>query len=252
MMPTNTWSTKVTNPGSKAKQHDGDSFMMERVICLPGISNTDLKAVQQCHLYLKATTISVLACQQFRHSTSWLHHKTRLPLHQMSPPPISSITTKADPLAKPGTSLSRHFNVPTQQDTTNTLAGQAPWWLVQRLTAPIVELHDVLQCHWHSLLLVPTPNTSKKLEQQTIPIHLMLQVYNVSLPTGRWNQSTHLLHTAAKDTNKVSLEISSKEPRDCELHPWMNAPRLDCIHSLERPWMISNKQKGWVDTANRQ
>jgi hypothetical protein len=29
-------------------------------------------------------------------------------------------------------------------------------------------------------------------------------------------------------------------------HTWMNALRLDCIHSLERPWMISNKQKGWV------
>jgi hypothetical protein len=31
---------------------------MEQVICLPGITNTDLKAVQQCHLYLKATTIT--------------------------------------------------------------------------------------------------------------------------------------------------------------------------------------------------
>jgi hypothetical protein len=64
---------------------------------------------------------------------------------------------------------------------------------------------------------------------------------------GHRNQSTCLLHTATKDTNKVALEISSKEPRDWEPHPWKNALRLDCIHSLERPWMISNKQKGWVE-----
>jgi hypothetical protein len=33
---------------------------MEKVINLPGITDTDLKVVQQCHLYLKATTISDL------------------------------------------------------------------------------------------------------------------------------------------------------------------------------------------------
>jgi hypothetical protein len=41
-------------------QQDGDSFMMEKVINLPGSTDTDLKAVQQCHLYLKATTNSDL------------------------------------------------------------------------------------------------------------------------------------------------------------------------------------------------
>jgi hypothetical protein len=41
-------------------QGDGDSLIMEKVINLPGITNTDLKAVQHCRLYLKATTISDL------------------------------------------------------------------------------------------------------------------------------------------------------------------------------------------------
>jgi hypothetical protein len=33
---------------------------MEEIVTLPGINNTDLKAVQRCRLYLKATTIANL------------------------------------------------------------------------------------------------------------------------------------------------------------------------------------------------
>jgi hypothetical protein len=52
-------------------QQDGDSFIMEYVVCLvPAITATDLKAVQQCQLYLNATTANLRSLQQFWHSTS--------------------------------------------------------------------------------------------------------------------------------------------------------------------------------------
>jgi hypothetical protein len=33
---------------------------MEEIVTIPGINDTDLKAVQRCQLYLKATTIADL------------------------------------------------------------------------------------------------------------------------------------------------------------------------------------------------
>jgi hypothetical protein len=41
-------------------QREQDSFIMEEIVTIPGINDTDLKAVQRCQLYLKATTIADL------------------------------------------------------------------------------------------------------------------------------------------------------------------------------------------------
>jgi hypothetical protein len=41
-------------------QREQDSFIMEEIVTLPRINDTDLKAVQRCRLYLKATTIADL------------------------------------------------------------------------------------------------------------------------------------------------------------------------------------------------
>jgi hypothetical protein len=53
-------------------QWDGNSFIMEKVINLPGITDTDLKAVQWCHCYLKATTISDLVNSAGTTLTNWV------------------------------------------------------------------------------------------------------------------------------------------------------------------------------------
>jgi hypothetical protein len=87
-----------------------------------------LKAVQQCQLYLNATTANLRSLQQFWHSTSWPACKTR-PLPQQHP-------------------------------------GQTPWQMVQKPTTPIVEPH-VLHHQWLSLLLLPRPNTSNCFKSTT-------------------------------------------------------------------------------------
>ncbi len=65
---------------------------------------------------------------------------------------------------------------------------------------------------------------------------------------GHQNQSTHLLHNATKTEMKWHWKSVLRNLETCwEPHPGMNALRVNCIHSFKRPWMISNKQKGWVE-----
>jgi hypothetical protein len=60
-------------------QGDGNSFIMEKVINLPGITDTDLKAVQRCRLYLKATTTSDLANSAGTALAKWVIKPDRYP-----------------------------------------------------------------------------------------------------------------------------------------------------------------------------
>jgi hypothetical protein len=52
---------------------------MEKVINLPGITDTDLKAVKQCRLYLKATTISYLINSTGTALADWVNKPDRYP-----------------------------------------------------------------------------------------------------------------------------------------------------------------------------
>jgi hypothetical protein len=52
---------------------------MEKVINLPGITDTDLKAVQRCRLYLKATTTSDLANSAGTALAKWVIKPDRYP-----------------------------------------------------------------------------------------------------------------------------------------------------------------------------
>ncbi len=72
-------------------------------------SSTMIPSLPECNNNLRS-------CQQFWHSPSQLGCKTRLLPQQCSTvlPPVPP--TKADPLAQPGASLSRHSNEPTQPE----------------------------------------------------------------------------------------------------------------------------------------
>jgi hypothetical protein len=63
---------KINDPHWLRIQRVHDSFIMDRIVALPNITTTELKAVQRCRLFLQATTISDLTNSSGTALADWI------------------------------------------------------------------------------------------------------------------------------------------------------------------------------------
>jgi hypothetical protein len=117
---------------------------METVINLPGITNTELKVVQQGHLYLKATTISDLVNSTGTALADWFIKPDRCPNN--APLSYLQYTNQGKPTSPTWNLFVKTLQRAYTTRTTNTLVRPLGCWLVQKQTIPIMEPH-VLHHH---------------------------------------------------------------------------------------------------------
>jgi hypothetical protein len=104
---------------------------MEKIAALPGINNTELKAVQQCQLYLKATTISNLTNSAGTAITDWVTNPN-LQGHE-SWPSLFLYRNQGRPTSTTWNIFIKKLQVAYSVGTNYFLTGPLGWWHVNQM-----------------------------------------------------------------------------------------------------------------------
>jgi hypothetical protein len=148
---------------------------MEKIASLPGINDTELKAVQQCQLYLKAMTISNLTNSAGTAIADWVTDPNLI--EHKSQPSLFLYPNQGRPTSTTWNIFFTKLQVAYTVGTNNLLTGPLGRWYVDRM-------HRA----WHQVYCDAT-NTVYSFTKEPMP---SVKIYNCQTQWTKWFQYTQM------------------------------------------------------------